>query len=1087
MVDDERILDTPATIIASSALLTPSTVLHVVFWSACINSRNTAAKTSLFQQITIIPAPVPGSRAAFQESSPPHLPLTRGQEDNRRAAKMLKPMGKKHMAHSRLDEWRGAPRAPLGDGSGPKLPAHLRPLLVPDGAALRLQLRYQKYQDKVRALLKKTDASQQREGAAKASARAVATSSMALAVAIQARKDDKELDAEQAKAASLRLKSEQLAADKWGGALEQDWAALPSGERQHTPRVDVELLGSSDSSAAEDSDEDEQDEREQDTPQQVSVDVEVDGDDFQAPGKAHLMQDCEDDDSDSGRQHGFVNVMEPSWLLSSIEQRCAESASNLLAQSSTKPQPSLLMQLADLRLAVLDLLFICRSGVGVNLLGRPPSSVDTHHRNLIARVRQATADKEDSTELTHADLNRVTRIFESLKSDMFMPAVRCLGWLLTKTWRLLFNGLHVDLESLHHVRRVLEASEGDVSVVFAPTHKSHLDYLIISYLCFAYGIPLPRIAAGNNLDLPLVGSFLRANGSFFIRRSFRNDHLYKEVLEQYVHELLHDGNPVEVFIEGGRSRHGRVCKPRLGFMTMFLNYVKGTTCSATDNDESNDAKKTVLVVPISLDYDKVYEVDGYANQLLGKPKEKESLAVLFRSVWDLFFLRLGHSYVRFGEPVPLTETSSLQDSSELVAERMQTSGTITSTAIVSALLMWKRAYVTEEMLETRTVWLVEELEKRGATVAHVENDDIAAHALSILKVDTKCNSVVSPQLQYPVRALELGFYRNHLLHIFVQEMAVVGALDAVLRQRSKCDDSYPTKHKVDIWVVQQQAQKIWHFLRHICRHEPVDIEARMAEFLADATECEVDESSGTVTVDLSRWNTSKLTSFVLSLNWSFMDSLWLTTQGLWSLLPAGEGADSEHTERDVVRRVQVLAKELFLRQQLSHAEALCSESIKQSLDFLAESGVVRYERSQDGKSRCVQLCSNSSDPTRIVEDLTREKLPKSSSSVAELGNDEDNALIVEVPFARRTVAPAAESTATPSTIILNEPDKFVKECTSLTEWALNAVHEIPWIWELYEQLGWMHQQGEDFLAIGREAGRIDTCSWMVSRVDCGQH
>ncbi|KAG6610654.1 Glycerol-3-phosphate acyltransferase [Phytophthora cinnamomi] len=828
---------------------------------------------------------------------------------------MLKPMGKKHMAHPRLgDEWRGASASGAPLGAGPKLPAHLRPLLVPNGAALRLQLRYQKYQDKVRALLKKADASQrqQQQHQHQHAAKAVTTSSMALAVAIQARKDDKELlGAEQAaakvKGTPLHLKPEQIGADKWRG----DWAALPSAT-QEMEMMDEGLVGSGEEGEdAEEEEEEEETELEAVEPVPVVLEQQVQPEAV----RAHLMQDCDEEEADGGRQHGFVNVMEPSWLLSSIELRCAESARSLMAQSSTRPQPSLALQLADVRLAVLDLLFICRSGVGVNLLGRPPSTVSTHHRNLIARVKEAASLKEESTELTPADLKRVTHIFESLKSDMFMPAVRCLGWLLTKTWRLLFHGLHVDLESLHHVRRVLEASEGDVSVVFAPTHKSHLDYLIISYLCFAYGIPLPRIAAGNNLDLPLVGSFLRANGSFFIRRSFRNDHLYKEVLEQYVHELLHDGNPVEVFIEGGRSRHGRVCKPRLGFMSMFLNYVKRTSRPAAGDDETNGneaTKKTVLVVPISLDYDKVYEVDGYANQLLGKPKEKESLAVLFRSVWDLFFLRLGHSYVRFGEPVPLTETSSLQDSSELVAERMQTSGTITSTSIVSALLMWKRAYVTEEMLEARTVWLVEELEKRGE----------------------QCRGSAAA--------------------------------------RSKCDEGYSAQHKLDIWAVQQQAQKIWHFLRHICRHEAIDIEARVNQFLAELAECEVDETSGTMTVDVNRWNSSKLTSFVLSLNWSFMDSLWLTTQGLWSLLSTAEGDNSEHTERDIVRRVQVLAKELFLRQQLSHAEALCSESIKQSLDFLVESGVVRFERSHDGKSRVVRLCSNPADSVRVLEDLTRE-------------------------------------------------------------------------------------------------------------------
>ncbi|KAL4102123.1 hypothetical protein PRIC1_005871 [Phytophthora ramorum] len=864
---------------------------------------------------------------------------------------MLKPMGKKHMPHSRLDEWPGAPLS----SSGPKLPAHLRPLLVPNGAALRLQLRYQKYQEKVRLLLKKADASQQPEGVAKAGGRTVTGSSLALAVALQARKDEKEQGAEQNKQTPLCFKPEQKKAVMWSRDT-QEWA-VPSSERDEE-ELALESRGS-DAGA-------ERDVKEMQQIQEPRVQEQG------YRGKTHLLQECDEDES--GRQHGFVNVMEPSWLLSSIEERCAETASSLMRQSSTKPQPSLAVQLADVRLAVLDLLFICRSGVGVNLLGRPPSSVGVHHRNLVARVKEAVAVNEDVEQLTPEDMRRVTRIFEALKSDMFMPAVRCLGWLLTKTWRLLFHGLHVDLESLHHVRRVLEASEGDVSVVFAPTHKSHLDYLIISYLCFAYGIPLPRIAAGNNLDLPFVGSFLRANGSFFIRRSFRNDNLYKEVLEQYVHELLHDGNPVEVFIEGGRSRHGRVCKPRLGFMSMFLNYVKGSASGDDGGENNENLKKTVLVVPISLDYDKVYEVDGYANQLLGKPKEKESLAVLLRSVWDLFFLRLGHSYVRFGEPVPLTASSSLQGSSQLVAERMQTSGTITSTAIVSALLMWKRTYVTDEMLEARTVWLVEELEKRAATVAHVENDAIAAHALSILKVTTKSNGIVAPQLQYPVRALELGFYRNHLLHIFLPEMAVIGALDAALRQQSKCETSASSKHKVDLWVVQQQAEKIWRFLRHICRHESIDIEARLEQFLADAIECDVDDSSGTVTVDLSRWNTSKLTSFVLSLNWSFMDSLWLTSLGLWRLLPTAEDDDSEHTERDIVRHVQVLAKELFLRQQLSHAEALCSESIKQSLDFLVESGVVRYERSQDGKARVLRLCSapSSSDSVRALEDLTRE-------------------------------------------------------------------------------------------------------------------
>ncbi|KAL8004328.1 putative glycerol-3-phosphate O-acyltransferase/Dihydroxyacetone phosphate acyltransferase [Plasmopara halstedii] len=793
---------------------------------------------------------------------------------------MLKPMGKKH----RLDEWRGAP---LYLPRGVTLPAHLRPLFMPNNTAWRLQLRYQKYQEKVRSLLKKTDASQQQEHAARASGRVVAISSMALALTVKT----KEKSPEPVKTASLYLNTE-----KW--TLNQDWTTLQQDTRQFMSDTKVKSDG-------------------------------------QPP-----------------REYEFVNIMESTWLLSSIEQRCAARASE---QTTSRFQPSLIRQLMDVKLAVVDLLFISRAGTDVNLRGRTPLSANKHYQNLLTRVTTSST----------MEIEQVKHIFENLKSDMVLPAVKCLGWLLTKMWRLLFHGLYVDVESLHRVRRVLEGSEGDVSIVFAPTHKSHLDYLIISYLCFAYGIPLPRIAAGNNLNIPLVGKFLRANGSFFIRRSFRDDLLYKEVLENYVHELLYDGNPIEVFLEGGRSRHGRVCKPRLGFMSMFLNYVKQRTPQESGN-EDDTLKKTILVVPISLDYEKVYEVDGYANQLLGKPKEKESLVGLLRSMWDLFFVRLGHSYVRFGEPVPLTHTSSLEESANLVAERMQISGTITSTAIVSALLMWKRAYMTTAMLESRTFWLVGELKKRKATVTHVDIDAIAAHALSILNIEVMVNDIVTPHLRCPVRALELGFYRNHLLHIFLPDMAVISALDTVLRRQSfRCDGCNETLRKIDIEAVKLEARKIWQFLRHICRHAMINVDTRVDSFLTEHFTSCVDETSATVVVAMNTWNRMKLVSFVLSLNWSFMDSWWLTIQGLWSL---SDCVENTITEREIIRRVQTLAKKLFSRQQLFHAEALCSESIKQTLGFLAECNVVHFEQSQDSTSRSIRLNLK----TEALEYLTRE-------------------------------------------------------------------------------------------------------------------
>lgn len=902
---------------------------------------------------------------------------------------MLKPLAKKAMVLSSpqtyLEEWQVHVQHNAGT-----LHSVLQHTVAQHGAAVRIQLRYKKYQEKVRLLLKKSekavDEQQQQDnamtsatGSVKAALRerSIAGSSMALAVAYNVRKEGHNSSSngheDHAQRALVRNPKNKLQsytsemrsslndpAVKWNSS---EWT-IP--EQNSKALHDVQAVQSAVNNDAEC--------KEKEAAGGAGGIATVTTEPATFPEVVITPEQQEDkaeDEVTASRDHGFVDIMHHSWLLSSMEERCAVAAASVGATSSSGKSA---LHVADFRHTLLDLVFIARSGVGHNFHGHAPSSVAEHHRNLISRVQRAVEEGSNET-LSTEDAQRVTRIFNSLKSDMIMPAVRCLGWILTKTWRMLFNGVHVDVESLHRVLSTIERlqQEDNVSVVFAPTHKSHLDYLIISYLCFAYGIPLPRIAAGNNLDLPLIGSFLRANGSFFIRRSFKNDQLYKHVLQSYVHELLADGNPIEVFVEGGRSRHGRVCKPRLGFLSMFHEYAKSQDAETANS--TGEKKKNVVIVPIALDYDKVYEVEEYANQLLGKPKQKESIAGFLKSVWDIFFLRCGHSYVRFGAPLSLTATSSLDDTTRELAVRMQTSGTITSTAIVSALLMWKRGYQTREMLQSRVHWLVKELAARSAHLAHVADDAIADHALSILNVDVLANGVLVPQLEFPTRALEMGFYRNHVLHVFLPEMAIAGAIDSLLRE-SAVVSANTTAVTITLEAIEEKALMMWNFLRHICRHDDVDLTARITAFVvAQAPACHLQSDSDAVTVDLKLWKASRLVGFVLSLHWPFVDSLWLCSQGLWSLIATDDAKDDgheEHTEREVVRRVQILARELFLQRALFHAEAFCSESIKQSLDFLVERGLIRYVSTQDGRSRAIQFCKEDDRKEEFVQALVDE-------------------------------------------------------------------------------------------------------------------
>jgi glycerol-3-phosphate O-acyltransferase len=137
---------------------------------------------------------------------------------------------------------------------------------------------------------------------------------------------------------------------------------------------------------------------------------------------------------------------------------------------------------------------------------------------------------------------------------------------------LLFGWVHFFFQVVHAepiIARLLRAHAAGVTLVLIPTHRSHLDYLLLSYICFVYGLPMPHIAAGENLNLPGVGAFLQRSGAFFIRRSFRSDGLYKAIVGQYTQALVTHGHCLEFFIEGTSV----ICSPQM-LLLLFLVMVR---------------------------------------------------------------------------------------------------------------------------------------------------------------------------------------------------------------------------------------------------------------------------------------------------------------------------------------------------------------------------------------------------------------------------------------------------------------------------------------------------------------------------------
>lgn len=212
--------------------------------------------------------------------------------------------------------------------------------------------------------------------------------------------------------------------------------------------------------------------------------------------------------------------------------------------------------------------------------------------------------------------------------------MRVLERILSWWWNQRYEGIEV-----RHLQKLKQVAEGN-EIIYVPCHRSHVDYLLLSYVLFKHGFAIPHIAAGINLNLPIVGAVLRRGGAFFMRRSFRDDPLYAAVFMKYLGSNLARGVPIEYFIEGTRSRTGRLLEPRTGMLSMTVrSHLRSRT-------------RPIVFVPVYLGYEHVFEGQSYISELSGRAKQRETLRDLVRAVGSLRG-KYGRVYLSFGEPIHL--------------------------------------------------------------------------------------------------------------------------------------------------------------------------------------------------------------------------------------------------------------------------------------------------------------------------------------------------------------------------------------------------------------------------------------------------
>ncbi len=267
----------------------------------------------------------------------------------------------------------------------------------------------------------------------------------------------------------------------------------------------------------------------------------------------------------------------------------------------------------------------------------------SHRRTIVAdilrrrAVRAAVAQEARERKLTRRQaLLAARRLTDEIAANYSHAFVRFLEHVLTRVWNRVYDG--VVFEHAATLEKVADGNE----IIYVPCHRSHMDYLLLSYAIYRQGFAIPHIAAGINLDLPVVGRFLRKGGAFFIRRSFRGSSLYTVVFTSYMAAMMARGHSIEYFIEGGRSRTGRLLQPKTGMISM------------TVRSFLRQPARPVVFVPVYFGYERIVEGETYIGELSGQPKQKESVFGLLRTLPRLRE-RFGRVHVNLGEPVFLAD------------------------------------------------------------------------------------------------------------------------------------------------------------------------------------------------------------------------------------------------------------------------------------------------------------------------------------------------------------------------------------------------------------------------------------------------
>ena len=406
-------------------------------------------------------------------------------------------------------------------------------------------------------------------------------------------------------------------------------------------------------------------------------------------------------------------------------------------------------------------------------------------RNLVDKLVYSPAIKhaiEAEAKATGTSVREARNVAKGYANEMVNDyshsIIRGFYKFLTWLWTQLYDGVEV-----HHFERVRELA-ADYELVYVPCHRSHVDYLLLSYVIYKRGLSIPYVAAGDNLDVPVLGPLLRGAVAFYIRRSFRGNALYTAVLREYMHTLITRNTPIEYFIEGGRSRSGRLLPPKMGMLAM------------TVHSQLRHTNKPVVFIPTYIGYERIMEGGTYVGELKGKPKESESLIGLLkvgRKIERIF----GNVHLSFGTPLHLSDfmtkidvpadslpadrtdtpldekTSAMVDNIGVkIMQHINKAAVITPVSLLSLVLLSAPKAALDENICREQIALYQGLAQQlpyadDTFITDMSPQQIIDYGIK-LKLIERTPHILGDIIQIAGKqAALLSYFRNNILHVFI--------------------------------------------------------------------------------------------------------------------------------------------------------------------------------------------------------------------------------------------------------------------------------------------------------------------------------